>query len=143
MSVIFDTNIHIGYKVPLTLHGTLVSMVVLHELVGGAPDRSVVEAYRAFKVEANKSGRLLTPTMEDWWEAGRVLYALRQGLKSQSKGRTPSLPVNEVQRIIRDVLIARTVRRAQSILVTDNIKDFEQIARFCAVRVISGKDFFS
>ena len=110
---------------------------------GGAADRAIIEAYRAFKVEANKSGRLLTPTTEDWWEAGRILFALRQGLKSQAKGRTPSIPVHEVQRITRDVLIARTVRRAKAVLVTDNIKDFEQIARFCVVRVISGKDYFS
>lgn len=142
MSVVLDTNIYIGYSAPLSIRGAFVSMVVLHELAAGASDRKVVETYRRFKVEASREERLLTPTTEDWWEAARVLFALRQGLKSKAKGKTPSLPAEQTQRIVRDVLIARTVRRAGATLVTDNIKDFQMIKRFCAVRIISGKEFF-
>ncbi|HYX42577.1 MAG TPA: hypothetical protein VE821_12805 [Pyrinomonadaceae bacterium] len=142
MSVVFDTNIYIGYKAPRQLRGALLSVVVLHELVAGAADKMELQALRLFKVEAERAGRLLTPTNEDWWEAGRVLYALRHGLKSRAGGRTPALPAAEVQRIMRDVLIARTVRRAGAALITDNLADFKRIARFCAVRVVSGKEFF-
>ena len=41
------------------------------------------------------------------------------------------------------VLIARSAKRAGATLVTDNLKDFNAIRRFCPVRVKSGKDFFS
>lgn len=57
-------------------------------------------------------------------------------------GLTPKLAAAEKQRIIRDVLIARTAKRAGALLVTDNLGDFKTIRRFCAVRVISGKNYF-
>jgi predicted nucleic acid-binding protein len=56
---------------------------------------------------------------------------------------TPKLPGAQIQRIIRDVLIARTARRAGALLVTDNVKDFKMIARFCAVRTVPGEQYFS
>ncbi len=83
------------------------------------------------------------PNGEDWWLAGKVLNSLLRGLKSRQGGLTPRLPAAEKQRIIRDVLIARTTRRAGALLVTDNIKDFKMIARFCAVRTVAGAEYFS
>lgn len=146
MSVVLDTNIYIGYKAELrtsrTSRGVLVCTVVVHELIAGAADETAKKALLLLKEQADKSGRLITPTAEDWIEAGKVLYALRHGLKSRRKGKTPSIPAPEVQRITRDVLVARTARRHRAAIVTNNVKDYEQIARFCAVRVISGKDYF-
>lgn len=81
--------------------------------------------------------------MIDWWEAGKILYRLRQGKKSRAKGVTPKLPTAQVQRIMRDTMIARTVKRANATLITDNVKDFEQIKSFCDVKIISGKDYFA
>lgn len=43
----------------------------------------------------------------------------------------------------RDVLIARTARRAGAAVVTDNVKDFHRINRFCRVKIISGDEYFS
>lgn len=83
------------------------------------------------------------PTGEDWWLAGKVLNSLLRGLKSKHGGLTPKLPAAEKQRIIRDVLIARTARRAGAMLVTENIKDFKVIARFCAARLLPGEKYFS
>jgi predicted nucleic acid-binding protein len=115
----------------------------MQELVAGAKDKSELQrldaAHRAFA----RSGALLVPTGEDWWLAGKVLNSLLRGLKSRRGGLTPRLPVAEKQRIIRDVLIARTVRRAGALLVTDNVKDFKLIARFCAVRTMPGKRYFN
>ncbi|MDT4954966.1 MAG: hypothetical protein QOJ02_3104 [Acidobacteriota bacterium] len=85
---------------------------------------------------------MLVPTGEDWWLAGKVLNSLLRGLKSRQGGLTPKLPAAEKQRIIRDVLIARTARRAGALLVTDNLKDFKLIARFCAVRAMAGRQYF-
>lgn len=75
--------------------------------------------------------------------AGKVLNSLLRGLKSKRGGLTPKLPAAEKQRIIRDVLIARTVRRAGALLTTDKLRDFQLIKRFCAVRVAAGRQYFS
>ncbi len=146
MSVAFDTDIYISYKADYRTsrlkRGVLLCTVVAHELIGGAADETSKKFLLALKEEAEKDGRLITPNAEDWIEAGKVLYALRHGLKSRAKGKTPAIPAAEVQRITRDTLIARTVRRHKALLVTNNIGDYEQIKRFCAVRVESGKDYF-
>lgn len=52
------------------------------------------------------------------------------------------LSATEKQRIVRDVLIARTVRRAGALLVTENLRDFKMISASALVRVISGADYF-
>lgn len=140
---VYDTNIVINYGPPKSLGGYFVSTVVLHELAAGANDESELHLTETTRIEAEKENKLLTPTMMDWWEAGKVLYRLRQGKKSKAKGKTPKMSVEEVQRIMRDVMIAQTVKRAGATLVTDNIKDFELIRRFCNVKVISGTDFFN
>lgn len=146
MSVVYDTDVSIAYKLfdspPRHPRGALVSVVVMHELIGGAADETVKQALIAVKEFAAKQDRLITPSAEDWIEAAKVLYALRHGLKSRAKGKTPSIPAAEVQRITRDALIARTVRRHRATLITNNLSDYEQIARFCRVRVESGKIHF-
>ena len=83
------------------------------------------------------------PTGDDWFVAGKVLNSLLRGLRSHSEGRTPKLPASEKNRIIRDVLIARTVRRTKAVLITDNLKDFDLIRRFCAVRTVQASSYFS
>ena len=124
------------------LRGLLISSVVLYELVDGANDDSEMELAQALRIAGELEDRIITPTTNDWWEAGKILYRLRQGKKSKAKGKTPKMFVEEVQRIMRDVIIARTVKRANAILVTDNIKDFKLIKRFCNMKVIGGADFF-
>ncbi|HEX4947647.1 MAG TPA: hypothetical protein VFZ34_13335, partial [Blastocatellia bacterium] len=61
----------------------------------------------------------------------------------QNSGLTPKLPAQEKHRIVRDVLIARTARKAGAALVTDNLADFEKISRYCKVRLISDTTFFN
>ena len=119
------------------------SVVVLQELLAGAPDATTLKKLEASRKSYEKEGKLLVPTAEDWTLAGRALNAMLRGLKSKSRGRTPKLPDQEKQRIVRDVLIARTVKRASALLVTDNLKDFEAISKYCRLRLMSGKDFFS
>ena len=118
------------------------SAVVLQELTAGAVDKSDVQRWDAARRAHEKEGSLLVPTGEDWWLAGKILNSLLRGLKSRRGGLTPKLPAAEKQRIIRDVLIARTVRRAGALLVTDNVSDFKLIARFCAARTVTGRKFF-
>lgn len=146
MSVVYDTDIYIAYRndprTSRTDRGVLLCTVVLHELIGGAPDVAARDALAILGKLAAKQNRLITPDAEDWTEAGRVLYALRHGLKSRAKGKTPAISAAEVQRITRDTLIARTVRRHKATLVTNNTGDYRQIARFCRVQIESGATHF-
>ncbi|MEN3332758.1 MAG: hypothetical protein V7641_2123 [Blastocatellia bacterium] len=131
--VVFDTSVIIAYKPASFPAGFLMPSVVLQELIAGAVDGSEVQKWLAAHRFYEKEKRLLVPTGEDWCEAGRVMNAMLRGLKSKSGGKTPRLQGSEKQGIIRDVLIARTVKRAGALLVTDNIKDFQRIRRFCSV----------
>ena len=140
--ITFDTSVFIAYQPAVFPAGFLLSAVVVQELAAGALDKSGLQQLDASRRKYEKKGRLLVPTGEDWWFAGKVLNSLLRGLKSKRGGWTPKLPAAEKQRIIRDVLIARTVRRAGALLVTDNVSDFKLISRFCAVRVAPGRQYF-
>ena len=139
--VVFDTCIFIAYNPDLP-PSSFLSVVVVQEMMAGAADNSELRYWEAAAKKFETEERLLVPTKEDWLLTGRILSSLLRGLKSKHGGKTPRLPSNEIQRIIRDVLIARSVKRVNGLLVTDNLKDFEQIKRFCNIRLESGKDYF-
>lgn len=138
----FDSCIFITYQPSNLPKGFRLTAVVLQELTAGANDDTEVKYWNSVRQAREQDGTLLVPTGEDWWMAGKVLNSLLRGLKSESQGKTPKLPAAEKQRIIRDVLIARLAKRANALLITDNIADFEKIKRFCNVRTQTGKDFF-
>ena len=138
---IFDTNIYIKYDV-IPNEKLLFSAVVLQEMTVGAGDSNELKEWEALRKSLEARNLLIVPNGEDWFIAGKVLNSLLRGLKSKNKGKTPKLSPDDKQRIIRDVLIARTVKRENARLVTDNIKDFELIKRFCHIKLISGKDYF-
>jgi hypothetical protein len=140
--VTFDTNIFIS-RPSITLPASFyMSVVVLQELVVGAEDEAEVKKLDKAHREYEKAGRLLVPTGEDWWLAGKVINSLQRGLKSKRGGLTPKLAAEEKYRITNDVLIARTARRAGVSVVTDNLRDFERIQKFCHVRLMSGQAYF-
>jgi hypothetical protein len=141
--VTFDTNIFISRKYNQLPENFYMSVVVLQELVAGAQDEAELKALAVARREYEKSERLLIPTAEDWWLVGKVIYALQKGLKSQRGGLTPKMSADQKYRITHDVLIARTAKRVGVTVVTDNVKDFEAIQRFCNVRLISGDNYFS
>ena len=140
--IVFDTSVVIAYKMTKFPSGFLMPVVVLQELIAGAADKSIVQRWLAARRLYEKENRLLVPTSEDWCEAGRILNAMLRGLKSKAGGRTPKLRDSEKQGIIRDVLIARTVKRAGALLVTNNVKDFRRIKKYCNVRLMSGAEYF-
>jgi predicted nucleic acid-binding protein len=117
--------------------------VVLQELVAGADDASRIKDFERSRHEFRKSNRLLEPTEEDWWQAGLALNALQRGRRSKKTGMIPKISVAERYRIINDVLIARTAKRAGVMVVTDNVNDFVKIRNFCDVKIISGSKYFS
>lgn len=143
MKVIYDTSVFIAYRPHYFPAGFVLSAIVVQEMTAGASDTHEVRFWEAVRSAREQEGKLLVPTGEDWWFAGKVLNSLLRGLKSHNRGRTPKLPPDEKQRLIRDVLIARTAKRAGALVVTDNVADFEMIRRFCSVQTVQGEDFFA
>jgi len=140
--IVFDTNIWIAYQPKTFPRSHHMSVVVLQELLAGAVDGTDVKKQEAAKKQYEREGKLLVPNADDWIEAGKVLNSLLRGLKSKRGGKTPKLHHQEKQRIIRDLLIARTVKRAGGLLVTDNTRDFRRIKQFCNVKIQSGREYF-
>ena len=140
--VTYDANICIRYKqsFPRTFY---MSAVVLQELAAGANDASAIKELERLRQECRKANKLLVPNEEDWWHAGLVLNALQRGRRSKKTGKIPKISVAERNRIINDVLIARTAKRAGVMVVTDNVNDFIKIRNFCDVKIISGSKYFS
>jgi predicted nucleic acid-binding protein len=142
--ITFDTCIFITWKPTKLPKGFRLSAVVLQELVAGANDNKEVKYWndvRRAREEEKPKTTLLVPTGEDWWFVGKVLNSLQRGLKSKN-GNIPKSNALTIQRITRDVLIARTSKREGATLITDNTKDFDLIKNFCNVKTIEGKDFF-
>ncbi|MFN7926416.1 MAG: type II toxin-antitoxin system VapC family toxin [Blastocatellia bacterium] len=141
--VTFDSSIFISRQIEIPQTGFVLSAAVVQEMTAGAADKSNLRkwelAWRVFE----KADRLLVPTGEDWYEAGKILNSLLRGLKSKAKGLTPRLHPDDKQRMVRDALLARTAMRAGVLVVTENLKDFERIQRFCRVKIVSGDDFFA
>lgn len=138
--VTYDTNIFIDYKPTYFPKGFQMSVVVIQELAAGARDKSRLKQLDAIRRTYEKTGDLLVPTSEDWLFAGKVLNSLYRVVQRHSED---SEPTTEQMRIVRDVLIARTAKRAGATVVTKNFSDFERIRRFCAVKVVRPEDFFS
>src|SRR6266487_3063675 len=140
--VTYDTNIFINRKPrQLPLPGFYMSVVVLQELLAGAPDESAVKELNAARQSYRRANRLLVPTEDDWWEVGKVINLLQRRRKSK-QGLIPRMSPQEKYRITNDVLIARTARRAGVTIVTDNVDDFKKISQFCNVTVIRGSVYF-
>lgn len=137
----YDTNVMIQYRPATFPAGFFMSAVVLQELTAGAKDAAAVRAYEQFRKHYESMDRLLVPTGEDWWLAGKVLNSLHRGLRSHKRGHVTAISKGEQQRILRDVLIALTARRAGTTVVTENISDFEKIRNFCNVRIVRPAEF--
>jgi hypothetical protein len=141
-TVTYDTNVFITRKPAYFPAGFVMSAVVMQELAAGAADDSELKQLNAAHRAYHSEGRLLVPVADDWWRAGKVLNSLLRGLKSKRGGLTPRLSAGEKNRIVSDVLIAVTARRAKALVVTDNLKDFQKIGYYCDVRVVSAAEFF-
>jgi len=101
------------------------SEVVAQELragVHGPADRRLLERHVLSPFQ--RTGRLLTPSGPAWEESGDVLAALRRS-DGLELARLPKSFGN-------DLLLALSCRDAGVVLVTDNRRDFERIAKHVA-----------
>lgn len=105
------------------------SAVVAQELRAGArtPDdrrrleRHVLSLYR-------RRGRLVTPSAQAWEDSGDILAEL---------GRREGLDLSRLSKAFgNDVLLALSCREAGVVLVTDNERDFERVARVVAFEFV-------
>lgn len=140
--ICFDTSIFIKYKSGKIPAGFVLSAVVVQEMATGAAGHKELQYWRLYGQGHEKNGTLLVPTGEDWWLAGKILNSLLRGEKQKAGGKTPKLHPDDKHRLVRDILIAVTVKRADAELVTDNTKDFKRISRYCNLRYISGQKHF-
>jgi predicted nucleic acid-binding protein len=133
--LLVDTNVIIRRRAADLPSGFLLSAVVLQELAAGARDRGRLRELDQLRRAYEHDRMLVVPNGEDWWFAGKVLNALLRGARSHRRGRTPAISKEEQQRLVRDVLIARSAKRVNATVVTYNTRDFAKIHRFCGVSV--------
>lgn len=90
-AVVFDTNIWIAYKPTKLPNNLVMSAVVLQELVAGASDGTVLKRLETSRKQYEKEDKLLVPTGEDWFRAGKILNSFLRNLRTRSGGKTPRL----------------------------------------------------
>ncbi len=100
---------------------THLSSVVVEELYAGALDPSGIRLVEAYVGALEKAGRVITPTFQDWKDAGRLVAQITR----QEPGRKP-----KVQQMLNDILLTLSARRLGAELVTFNRSDFQLIRRF-------------
>lgn len=132
--LVFDTNVLILHR--MSHVPGIVSAIVLQELAAGARDDAELRRLQDVRRDAERAQVLLTPDGEDWYHAGRVLNLLLRGRPSQRGGPRIRIDPGEQQRLLRDVLIARSARRVNARVVTYNRRDFEKIRRYCKVTIV-------
>ena len=137
--VVFDTNVFIDYPVSPTETDYLSSVVVQELTAGGyGEEKDWERVYLWFEARQ----RMLVPTAQDWWFAGKILSALLRGQRTGRNRQALKIDKEEQRRLVRDTLIARTVKSVNATLITRNVKDFEKIKRFCNVKLSSSETFF-
>ncbi|HEX8395365.1 MAG TPA: type II toxin-antitoxin system VapC family toxin [Longimicrobium sp.] len=139
---VIDTNVLLRHSSRELPRRRLLSAVVVQEMAAGADSDADLRRWAATLRDYRTRDQLLTPDGEDWYEAGKILNALIRGKRSWRAGRTSAISREEQQRLLRDVLIARSARRVNAVVVTYNAGDFRKIRRFCDVRVIAPADLF-
>lgn len=135
MPVLFDSSIYIsalraGGDSALLLRRGMgksslwLSAVVLEEIYAGAnPDdhRILEKLERDFE----RATRVLTPNLNDWTQAGRVLARLARKYGYEGIGRS---------RLTNDALIATSAARTGITVLTANQGDFARLAEFCPLQ---------
>ena len=132
MKYLLDTNIYLGAFrseqkkaqfrqtfFPL-LPATHLSSVVAYELYVNAQDGRTRSLAQEFIRPMERSGRVITPTFDDWVEASDIVTAVEQ----KDRGWRSKLPA-----LLNDILIALCARRIGATLLTYNKDDFQLIHR--------------
>ena len=99
---------------------TYLSAVVSYELGVNAYNRRTVSLVQDFVRPMERTGRVVTPTFDDWTVASEVVTAIEARERS-GRSKLPAL--------LNDILIALSARRIGATLLTYNRDDFRLIRR--------------
>lgn len=83
----FDSSVIIAHRVQELPKDFVLSAVVIGELTAGARDDSTRKLYEAMRSEFNKDNALITPTVDDWLTASRILFWLSRSRKKRPEGK--------------------------------------------------------
>lgn len=132
MKYLLDTNVYLDASrstarrdrfrttfFPL-LPATYLSAVVAYELMVNAADRRTRTHVEDFIHPLERTGRLVTPTFDDWVEASALVTAI----ELRDRGWRSKLMA-----LLNDVLIALSARRIGAMVLTRNRDDFLLIRR--------------
>lgn len=142
--VLFDTSVYISYKELLPAHPEpdFISLVVFQERIAGANNGKDIKSLISQIEVRRKANRLLVPGIEEWIEAGKILFnILRAQSQTDPARRRPRLGHEKKQSIIRDVLIAVSAKKRGVTVVSDN-EDFPLIQRYYTFQWVSAQQFF-
>ncbi|MBI2203928.1 MAG: type II toxin-antitoxin system VapC family toxin [Candidatus Rokubacteria bacterium] len=132
MKYLLDTNVYVDASrsagrrdqfrsafFPL-LPATYLSAVVACELMVAAADRRSRAYVEDFIRPLERTGRIVTPTFDDWTEAAALMAAIER----RDRGWRSKLPA-----LLNDILIALSARRIGAMVLTRNREDFLLIRR--------------
>ena len=134
---LLDSSVFSPYreKIESLINSTKLSLVVIYELNATNVDDSTFQKVERWRISAQKSKRLITPTQTDWLMAANAVRRLRK-LKLIDKNLSAAVLQN-------DALIARSAFTHDCFVVTENTKDFILLQKVMPkLEVIPAKDFF-
>ena len=143
MKYLLDTNVYLGAcrsEVTRTqfrktffplLPATFLSAVVAYELLVNARNTRTQTLVREFTRPMERTGRVVSPTFEDWVQASQIVTAIEE----KDRGWRSKLPS-----LLNDILIALCARRIGATLLSYNRDDFRLIRRYkdFSLQVVQG-----
>lgn len=121
MKYLLDTNVYLeACRSEDARRATVLSAVVAYELSVNAQDRETRILLQDFTRPVERTGRLVTPTFDDWVKASQVVTAIEEKDRAW-RSKLPALQ--------NDVLIAVCGRRVGATVVTYNADGFRLIRR--------------
>jgi predicted nucleic acid-binding protein len=142
--VLYDTSVYVSYKRFLDQRPDpdYTSLVVYQERIVSVNTGKEIKVLTNEIEQDRKANRLLVPGIEEWVEAGKILFnILREQSQSDPERRRPRLGNDKKQSIIRDALIAVSAKKRGVTVVSDNV-DFPLIQRHYNFQWISAQQFF-
>jgi len=108
-----------------------IDSVAAAELLAGCGTRQHRRIVERLLSPFERAGRMITPNQGDFHRAGNALSKLRsKGVSLKNSGAA-----------LLDGLQAANAARIGALLVTENMSDFEKLARFIPVKIRSFEDF--
>src|SRR5438552_16508338 len=134
---VFDTSGFSPFKKKIEpqISSALFPSIVFYELTASSIDEGTLKQYEIWRKTLGKIDRILTPTMNDWWETAKSIRRLY--LKKTA-------PVSKLRTLQNDALIARLSVKNKGFVVTMDVDDFEIIKReMPKLEVVPADYFFS